>query len=183
MIDKLGLTPANTYISVIAVMEIQQGIDKLWREPKTHPRARALDEWLVGSIDQFAERVLIMDVDCARVAGRLSDAAFARDVHPGFADVAIAATAMHHGLSVVTRNLKHFIPLQVPSATPSRNSSSRSALPCVGALRRRRHHRNIGNMNNSVRGGPEAPCVSLPSRPGRKARLTRSSPMRLFVDK
>ncbi|WP_244876980.1 PIN domain-containing protein [Acidocella facilis] len=30
---------------------------------------------------------------------------------PGFADIIIAATAQHHGLTILTRNLRHFEPL------------------------------------------------------------------------
>ena len=39
-------------------------------------------------------------------------------IHPGFADVAIAATAAVHDLTILTRNLKHFIPLGVSCADP-----------------------------------------------------------------
>jgi predicted nucleic acid-binding protein len=39
-------------------------------------------------------------------------------MHPGFADVAIAATAEAHGLTVLTRNVKDFIPLGVACFDP-----------------------------------------------------------------
>ena len=37
---------------------------------------------------------------------------------PGFADVAIAATAGSRGLTILTRNLRHFVPLGIEAADP-----------------------------------------------------------------
>ena len=38
----------------------------------------------------------------------------------GFADIAIAATADVHDLTVLTRNLRHFAPLDIPAHDPFR---------------------------------------------------------------
>ena len=54
----------------------------------------------------------------ARLAGRVSDEATAKGRHPGFADVVIAAMAMHNGHVLLTRNLKHFEPLRVTCQDP-----------------------------------------------------------------
>ena len=62
--------------------------------------------------------MLPLDVEAARVAGRLSDAAIAKGTHPGFADLAIAAIAQHRDLFLLTRNLKHFAPLGVLCGDP-----------------------------------------------------------------
>lgn len=37
---------------------------------------------------------------------------------PGFADVAIAATAESQGLTVLTRNLRHFAPIGIAAIDP-----------------------------------------------------------------
>ena len=37
---------------------------------------------------------------------------------PGFADIIIAATAQRHGLTILSRNLKHFVPLGVAVVDP-----------------------------------------------------------------
>ena len=37
---------------------------------------------------------------------------------PGFADMAIAATAASRSLTVLTRNLRHFAPLGAPAIDP-----------------------------------------------------------------
>jgi len=42
----------------------------------------------------------------------------ARAHDPGFEDIAIAATAAAHGLTVLTANERHFEPLGVPFANP-----------------------------------------------------------------
>jgi predicted nucleic acid-binding protein len=105
------------FICSITIVEIQQGVEKL-RRAGGLARADGLERWLLETIEQFGDRLLTFDKDCARAAGRTADAAIAKGVHPGFADVAIAATAEAHGLTVLTRNLKHFIPLGVACFDP-----------------------------------------------------------------
>jgi predicted nucleic acid-binding protein len=51
----------------------------------------------------YAARILAVDVSVARRWGRLADA----HGHAG-ADLLIAATALEHGVAVVTRNLRQF---------------------------------------------------------------------------
>ena len=46
------------------------------------------------------------------------DKARATGHSPGFADVAIAAPAGSHNLTVLTRNLRHFVPLVIPATDP-----------------------------------------------------------------
>lgn len=105
------------FLPGIAVVEIEQGIAKLHRVGGID-RAARLSIWLDGLLRQFGDRLLPLDAPAACVAGRLADDAVARGVHPGFADVAIAAIARHSNLFVLTRNLKHFKPLGVPCADP-----------------------------------------------------------------
>lgn len=40
---------------------------------------------------------------------------------PGFADIAIAAIARTHGLTILTRNLKHFAVFDIPAHNPFRS--------------------------------------------------------------
>jgi len=111
------------FISTITVMEIQQGIEKLRRSPDRAERAADIDRWLAASLHEFGERVLPFDEPCAREAGRLSDRAFASGRHPGFADIAIAATAAVHQLTILTSNIRHFAPLGVACRDPFESSS------------------------------------------------------------
>ena len=105
------------YLPSIAVAEMAQGIGKLRRAGGTE-RADRLDRWLDGLLATYADRILPLDAQAARLAGQISDAAIAQGRHPGFADVAIAALAQHADLLLLTCNLKHFQPLGVACADP-----------------------------------------------------------------
>ncbi|HLW90350.1 MAG TPA: PIN domain-containing protein [Roseiarcus sp.] len=59
----------------------------------------------------YGERILSFDLQAATIAGKLIDGARSVGRAPGFADVAIAATAQANGLTILTRNTKHFQPL------------------------------------------------------------------------
>ena len=107
----------DLYLPAIAVAEMAQGISKLRRAGGTD-RALRLDLWLDGLLALYANRILPLDAQAARLAGQLSDAAQAQGRHPGFADVAIAALAQHAGLLLLTCNLKHFEPLGVACKDP-----------------------------------------------------------------
>lgn len=61
----------------------------------------------------FGDRVLAFDVPAAQRWGRLS-ASLGYDSP----DLMIAATALEHGLTVVTRNVRHFEPTGVPVLNP-----------------------------------------------------------------
>lgn len=105
------------YISAVTVAEVEQGICKL-RRAGGGERAEALAGWLDALLDDGADRILSLDANAGRIAGGLSDMATAIGRHPGFADVAIAATAVAHDLTIVTRNGKHFAPLEVNFVDP-----------------------------------------------------------------
>ena len=105
------------YISAVTIAEIEQGICKL-RRAGALERADHLEKWLDALLDDGSERILPLDARTGRIAGGLSDKALAAGRHPGFADVAIAATALAHDLVLLTRNGKHFDPLDVPFVDP-----------------------------------------------------------------
>lgn len=97
---------SDLHISVITVGELRRGIVRL--EPGR--RRDDLDFWLADLILRYGERILPVDLDVTerwaalaeanRAAGRISD----------LTDELIAATAHVHGLTVVTRNIRHFEP-------------------------------------------------------------------------
>ena len=105
------------YLPCIAIAEMAQGIGKL-RRAGGLTRADHLDRWLDGLLTTYADRILPLDAQAARLAGQISDAAVAQGCHPGFADVAIAALAQNAGLLLLTCNLKHFQTLGVACADP-----------------------------------------------------------------
>lgn len=105
------------YLSAVTIAEIEQGICKL-RRAGSAARADTLAIWLDAVIGHGGERILPFDARTGRIAGGLSDRASAAGRHPGFADVAIAATAVAHDLALLTRNWKHFAPLGIAFSDP-----------------------------------------------------------------
>jgi predicted nucleic acid-binding protein len=95
--------PATTlYLSVLTLGEIRRSIEAL---PKSKRRLKLLD-WLETELPGFfAGRVLPVDTEVADRWGRLLAAA-GRPL-PAI-DSLLAATALTHGLSLVTRNTQDF---------------------------------------------------------------------------
>lgn len=95
--------PAGTlYLSVLTLGELHKGIDAL---PDGERKMRLLD-WLEIELPAFfAGRLLAVDTAVADRWGRLQ--AQARRPLPGI-DSLLAATALTHGLTLITRNLKDF---------------------------------------------------------------------------
>ncbi|MER9138125.1 type II toxin-antitoxin system VapC family toxin [Mesorhizobium sp. M0830] len=100
------------FIPVIAITEIEKGIRKLDRAGAKN-RADSLTVWLNDTIEGFADRILAVNADIARRAGRMEEAVSAKGKNPGLADILIAATAVANGLTVVTANVRHFEALDV----------------------------------------------------------------------
>lgn len=92
------------YVSAITIGEIRRGIERL----PAGKRRQALVEWLrkVGHI--MKGRVLSFNVSVAHVWGQLKAGWDADGLTVPSIDSQIAATAHRHGLTLVTRNEKHF---------------------------------------------------------------------------
>jgi predicted nucleic acid-binding protein len=118
--DLIGWMKRNTerlYLSVITIAEVEDGIAKARRQA-AHRKSERLNEWLETLLHLYSDRVLALDVPTARVLGQLSNHARGAGHAPGLADLAIAATAQVRGYTVLTRNLRHFRMLAVPSVDP-----------------------------------------------------------------
>lgn len=105
------------HISTISVVELVQGVAQL-RHRAAHDKADGLDIWLGTMLRRYRRRTLTLDVRAASDAGRLMALARARGHTPSFADLAIAGIALANGLTLLTRNLRHFAPLGVPAHDP-----------------------------------------------------------------
>ncbi|MGI9169008.1 MAG: type II toxin-antitoxin system VapC family toxin [Caulobacteraceae bacterium] len=116
--DWLRARAESLYLSAVTVVEIEQGVRKL-RRAGGADRADRLTAWLDVVIAGSGDRILSLDRKVSRIAGALSDQALAAGRHPGFADIAIAATALAHDLVLLTRNAKHFGPLGVHFTDPA----------------------------------------------------------------
>ena len=96
----------------MTVREIERGITQQQRHNPAF--ARDLAVWLDRVLAWYGDRILPVDAATARRWGQLS-AALGNDS----ADLLIAATALEHGLTVVTRNVRHFEPTGVSVLDPS----------------------------------------------------------------
>jgi len=104
--------PASTlYLSVISVGEIERGIRLKRRSDPVF--ARRLEQWLNELVRLYGDRILPINATIARRWGQLS----AELGHPG-AELMLAATALEHGLQMVTRNERHFLPTGVAVVNP-----------------------------------------------------------------
>ncbi|MGY3606025.1 MULTISPECIES: PIN domain-containing protein [unclassified Bradyrhizobium] len=105
------------FLSAVTVAEIADGIAKAKREGAKR-KASGLSDWLRTVLHLYGDRVLPFDTPTAEIAGQLTDLARSRGHAPGFADVAIAATAHWHKLTLLTRNVRHFAPMDVTVIDP-----------------------------------------------------------------
>ena len=96
-------TDANAmFISVITVHELEHGVRLAERRDRR--KGALLRQWLDGSVlPGFAGRILAVDVEAARAAAGLH----VPDPAP-FRDALIGASALVHGMTVVTRNVVDF---------------------------------------------------------------------------
>lgn len=99
-----SLAPGTLYLSVITIGEIAKGIERLTDEP----RRRQLTEFLDGLTAHYGDRILPIDAETAELWGRLTARAQRRGRVLGACDGLIAATAIRHGLHVLTRNVTDF---------------------------------------------------------------------------
>lgn len=97
-----GLDAETTFLSVITVLELEQGILLMERrDPRQGAMLRAWMENLV--LPDFEGRILPVDLSVARKCAALHVPDPLND-----RDSFIAATALVHGMTVVTRNTVHF---------------------------------------------------------------------------
>lgn len=107
---------SELFLSVITITEIEKGIE---RQQTLDPQfADQLIAWLEHTLRAFGERLLPLTVNVARRWGRL-----ATQIGNTELDLAIAATALEHGLTVVTGNTKHFQRTGVKLLDPFRAGS------------------------------------------------------------
>lgn len=101
---------ADLHLSVVTLGEIQAGIE-MTREQDAI-KAAAIEAW----VDQVAAsyNVLTMDAATFRLWAKLMH----RQSNTVYEDAMIAASAIYHKLTVVTRNVRDFERFQVPIFNP-----------------------------------------------------------------
>lgn len=107
-----ALDDTDVFISVVTVGELRRGVD-LVRHRGDTKQANLLEKWLSNLLSGYQANILPIDEDVAQLWGRL------RVPYPENAlDKQIAATALIHDLTVVTRNEKHFVTTGVRLLNP-----------------------------------------------------------------
>ena len=110
--DNARTNEDGVYVSVVTVGEIRRGIE-LIRHRGDAQQARRLETWLGLILKEYEEHILDFTHDEAQVWGRL------RVPNPENAiDKQIAATALTHNLTLVTRNTNHFEGLGIRVLNP-----------------------------------------------------------------
>jgi predicted nucleic acid-binding protein len=91
------------HLSVLTIGEIRKGIHSL---PRGNKRA-LLESWLANDLVlRFGGRILAVNLDIAERWGLLSAQAKMAGTPLAVIDGLMAATALHHNLTIVTRNTK-----------------------------------------------------------------------------
>jgi toxin FitB len=92
--------------SAVTILEIRYGIERA-RGRGAVRKAGSLEAWLRDLVVGHADRVVPVSIDIASAAGVALGRAHGAGAGPSIQDAIIAATAMEHGLVLVTRNLAH----------------------------------------------------------------------------
>jgi hypothetical protein len=90
----------DLYVSVLAIGEIRQGIERLRR--RGDERVDELERWLATLMSAYGDRIVPITAEVADRWGRLAAAESLPAV-----DALMAATALVHDWTMATRNVRH----------------------------------------------------------------------------
>jgi toxin FitB len=100
--DDAATRSIDLYLSVITIGELRRGVE-LIRHRGDLPQAKKLEAWLARLLTTYARLILPLDQEIAQLWGRLRV-----PHHENAIDKQIAATALIHDLTLVTRNTRDF---------------------------------------------------------------------------
>ena len=109
-----SLNEEELFVSVLSIGEIFKGISLL----RESTRKSALQSWLQSLERDYADRLLSIDLETCRLWGEVTATAQKAGRVLAATDGLIAATALRHGLRVMTRNTADFEPTGVLVINP-----------------------------------------------------------------
>jgi toxin FitB len=98
------ISDEDLYLSALVVGEISKGITSL----PDGRRKRALSAWLTTLESQFADRILAVDIETAHLWGEITGRLLKSARTLSAVDGLVAATALRHGLRIMTRHAARF---------------------------------------------------------------------------
>lgn len=108
----ISVPVADQFVTALTISEIERGI--ISKERSDSAQGAVLRRWFdVQVLPAFADRVLPFDLPAARVL-----ASYRVPEHAPLDDALIAAIAQSAGMTVATRNTRHFEPLGVVCIDP-----------------------------------------------------------------
>ncbi len=107
-----GIASSDLYISVITVQELEIGV--ILAERRDPEKGKILRSWFENRVlPAFKHRILPVDTQISRYSAKLH----VPDPRP-IRDAFIAATGMVYGMTVVTRNVRDFEPMEAALINP-----------------------------------------------------------------
>ena len=108
------IAESDVFLSVLTIGELRKGIDRLKAGPKKH----AISTWIDRLAMSAEGRILSVDLETAVIWGEVSARAEKKGRPIPAIDGLLAATALRHGLHLMTRNVVDFEPTGVLLVNP-----------------------------------------------------------------
>jgi predicted nucleic acid-binding protein len=93
---------ASLYTPSVVIGEMRKGVEKM---PES-VRREMLEKWLADYLRFYADNIVAFDAEVAMPWGKLVGKLQLDGMSPPVIDSQIAATAIHHGMTLVTRNVR-----------------------------------------------------------------------------
>jgi len=110
-----SVSDEDLYLSAITIGELNKGVYKLSADD---PQRERLEKWLDAVRAAFHGRILQFDDEIAMGWGQLLGESIRVGKTRPATDAQIAATALHYGMTLVTRNVRDFLHTGVNVVNP-----------------------------------------------------------------
>ena len=93
---------SSLYTPAVVIGEMRKGVEKM----PACVRRGLLEKWLADYLRFYADNIVAFDAEVAMTWGKLVGRLQLEGMAPPVIDSQIAATALHHGMTLVTRNVR-----------------------------------------------------------------------------